>query len=179
MSAFERIALAVREANPTRNASNLDRRALKLIEEFGEAAQAYLNVTSPSNGKSKTWDDVREEIADVLIVALDIAWTPQEAGKFSRYCFMPDHIQLAKLHPLTESDILNAQRNFGRYLRIRNPDDLMELVEAIVSLAWTITPDQIGVSEAAFETRLEGEIERKLQKWTGNRAKMAVVTDDV
>lgn len=66
----------VREANPGRNHENISRRTMKLMEEVGEACQAYLSVTSPTNGKGKTWDDVREELADSVIVALDIALTP-------------------------------------------------------------------------------------------------------
>ena len=66
----------VRDANPTRHHSNLHRRIIKLMEELGEVSEAYLNVTSPANGKGKTWDDVREELADVAIVALDLALTP-------------------------------------------------------------------------------------------------------
>ncbi len=67
---------AIYEANPNRTHTNLVRRILKLSEEMGETAEAYLNVTSASNGKKKTWDDVREELADCVIVALDCAMTP-------------------------------------------------------------------------------------------------------
>src|SRR3954469_6426855 len=92
---FERIAIAVRDANPGRNEANLKRRSIKLSEELGEVAEAYLNVTSASNGKGMTWDDVREEIADVLIVVLDIAWTPlTDANKFAKFTFTPDHVRL-------------------------------------------------------------------------------------
>ena len=69
------IVKAVRAANPTRHNSNLERRMLKLVEEVGEASQALLAVTSVNNGKKKTWDDVREEITDVIVVAIDIALT--------------------------------------------------------------------------------------------------------
>ena len=47
----------------------------KLLEEIGEVSQAFLSVTSESNDKKKTWADVREEAADVLIIAADIALT--------------------------------------------------------------------------------------------------------
>ena len=66
----------VAQANPNRCAPSLERRVTKLLEEIGETAQAFLSVTSERNDRRKTWDDVREEAADVLIVAVDIALTP-------------------------------------------------------------------------------------------------------
>ena len=68
---------AIRDANLTRQSGNYGRRLIKLQEELGEHAEAYLNVTSAGNGKGKTWDDVREEAADILIVAVDVALTPR------------------------------------------------------------------------------------------------------
>ena len=62
-------------ANPTRTVDNIDRRSLKLSEEVGEVSQAVLAVTSDTNLKQKTWTDVLEELADVIIVATDIALT--------------------------------------------------------------------------------------------------------
>ena len=67
---------AIYDANPTRHHGNLIRRLMKQMEELGEAAEAYLNVTSAGNGKKKTWADVREEMADQVIVAVDCALTP-------------------------------------------------------------------------------------------------------
>lgn len=73
----------VSEANLGRHHGNLSRRILKNVEELGEVSEAYLNVTSARNSKGKTWDDVREELADSVIVALDCALTP-----------MPDQLAL-------------------------------------------------------------------------------------
>ena len=72
----------IRDANLKRKVGNMDRRILKIGEEFGEACQAYLSVTSKNNDKKKTWDDVREELTDVLIVTLDVLLTemPDEAN---------------------------------------------------------------------------------------------------
>ena len=72
----------IRDSNPTRDSSLLERRLIKLGEEYGELAQALLSVTSPDNPKCKTWDDVREELSDVVIVALDMLFTimPDEKG---------------------------------------------------------------------------------------------------
>lgn len=75
-SPLDGVVRAITNANPDKHYDNLGRRILKLSEELGEASQAYLNVTSPSNGKNKTWGDVREELADTVIVAVDCALTP-------------------------------------------------------------------------------------------------------
>jgi NTP pyrophosphatase (non-canonical NTP hydrolase) len=45
---------------------------LKLGEEYGEACQAFLSVSSENNSKKKSWADVREELVDVLVVTLDL-----------------------------------------------------------------------------------------------------------
>lgn len=70
------IIAQVASANPQRCKTSLDRRIIKLIEELGEIAEAFLSVTRVCP-KKKTWADVREEAADVLIVAIDIALTLQ------------------------------------------------------------------------------------------------------
>jgi len=67
---------AIMDANPDRESNNLHRRIIKIMEEVGETSEAYLNVTSAHNGKKKRWADVREELADVVIVAVDCALTP-------------------------------------------------------------------------------------------------------
>lgn len=75
---FEKIA----KSNEARNITEIPRRALKLAEETGEVAQAVVAVTSKKNSKRKTWADVREECADVIIIAIDIALTemPDQEG---------------------------------------------------------------------------------------------------
>lgn len=54
---------------------DITQKALKLCEETGEVAQAILSYTNASGCgyKSKTIDDITEEIADVYIVALSLA----------------------------------------------------------------------------------------------------------
>lgn len=62
----------VKIANNQRTMENFSRRLLKLGEEYGEANQAYLSVTSETNSKNKSWCDVREELIDTLVVTLDL-----------------------------------------------------------------------------------------------------------
>lgn len=54
---------------------NLDRKMIKLSEEVGELAEAYLGITSDWNFKNKTEDDFKEEAVDVLLVIFDILLT--------------------------------------------------------------------------------------------------------
>jgi NTP pyrophosphatase (non-canonical NTP hydrolase) len=75
----------IRKANPKRKVANMTRRILKVGEEYGEAAQAYLSVTSKANSKKKSWADVREELTDIIIVAMDVLLTtfPDEDKKMT------------------------------------------------------------------------------------------------
>lgn len=45
---------------------------LKLAEEVGEAAQAVIGArgTNPRKGRSHSWDDVRDEVADTVITGM-------------------------------------------------------------------------------------------------------------
>lgn len=69
------------EANRTRSIKNVERRMLKLVEEVGETAEALLGATSANNYKGKSFDDVREELVDCLILVLDILLTPMPDQK--------------------------------------------------------------------------------------------------
>ncbi len=62
-------------ANPNRDVKTISRRIIKLQEEIGEVSEAYLYSTTENNTKGKTWDDVREEAIDTVIIGLDIALT--------------------------------------------------------------------------------------------------------
>ncbi|MBT2482446.1 MazG-like family protein [Streptomyces sp. ISL-94] len=45
---------------------------LKLGEEFGEAAQAVIGAkgTNPRKGRSHSWEDVHDEVCDVIITGM-------------------------------------------------------------------------------------------------------------
>ena len=58
-----------------RTIDNIERRALKSMEELGEMAEAVLSATSVSGGKAKTYLDIVEEACDVVIMGLDVALT--------------------------------------------------------------------------------------------------------
>lgn len=75
MDILKQIYEVVNKRQPTFSERYTHRRTSKLAEETGEVNEAFLSVTSESNGKNKTWTDVREEAVDSAIVALDIALT--------------------------------------------------------------------------------------------------------
>lgn len=67
------ILKAIKDLNCNRSLEHLPRRLLKLQEESGETAQAYLQLTSLNNPKNKSWEDILEEAVDTAITSLDIA----------------------------------------------------------------------------------------------------------
>ena len=72
----------VYEANKDRrHHTNIERRSMKTMEELGELCNAYLSVTSKLNRKQKTWTNVREEMVDTLIMAIDLLYTPFPGGE--------------------------------------------------------------------------------------------------
>jgi NTP pyrophosphatase (non-canonical NTP hydrolase) len=176
MELLERLAEAIRDANPNRSIANLNRRILKLIEEYGEATQAYLNVTSPANAKNKTWADVREELTDCFIVAVDIGWTLL-SGETELATVLPPILPESAGLPFSEGFLLHFGVLLGQFINSRGRDDLARIITAICYLNLTTfadldQPDQI-------ERRLEFDINRKLEKWDANRKKMKIVTHDV
>ncbi|MCK9531856.1 MAG: MazG-like family protein [Gammaproteobacteria bacterium] len=75
MDILQQIFEVVNKRQPLYQERYTHRRVTKLSEETGEVSEAFLSVTSESNGKNKTFEDVREEAVDSAIVALDIALT--------------------------------------------------------------------------------------------------------
>ena len=65
-----------------RRHDNLHRKLMKTMEEVGELSEALMGVTSKTNYKNKTWEDVLEESVDVVLMGLDIALTipPRECS---------------------------------------------------------------------------------------------------
>lgn len=176
MSVFDEVSILVRDANPGRQAANIRRRAMKLMEELGEIAQAWLNVTSPSNGKGKTWDDVREEIADCLIVALDVGWT-----------VLPTEVEVPTITfptfpmPVAFNDamVFDTCWYLGKFGRDFVRSHITQVIEHVQVMTLCAFPDQLDASMEQIESQLLIEVKRKLAKWSANRATMAVVTDDV
>lgn len=100
---------AVKISNPSRTNKKLWRAIMKISEEAGEVAQAYLSVTSDVNLKKKTWDDVRTEIVDVMFASLDaiVMAMPDEEG-------LSDKEIKERFYKIFEK---KYQKNFEKYQR--------------------------------------------------------------
>lgn len=173
---MENIIRMIRDANPERSPATLFRRMFKLTEEFGEHAEAYLNVTSKNNGKGKTWDDVREEIADSLIVAIDVALTPPimdiGVNEVEHLLFNISYAPIP--YSDYETSMLGVSSLIGTLsiiVRDGRGDILpiVDLVELISGMAITALPDQEGLSTDVLLKNLEHMIDTKLTKWKTNR----------
>lgn len=166
MTIGEQIIKMVEDVNPNRSPNNVSRRLLKILEELGESAEAYLGVTSTHNYKNKSWDDLREEAVDTLIVLVDVALTDTRLPN-ATYLIAPA-ITTASVHknPVDVYRMLcrvaGAVANTA--LHISEEDDIGALgaiikgIEAISRIAF-----QNSSHDAVLEV-----IERKLNKWKKN-----------
>ena len=91
----------IRDANIERQDIEFNRRILKMMEELGELSEAYLNASSKHNYKSKTYKDVREELADLMLMVVDMCATrmPGEEHMSNKEF---EEMQLALLHKKIE-----------------------------------------------------------------------------
>ncbi len=86
MNLFKKKFNLIKEIQKTgdefRSSDNLHRKMMKTMEEVGELSEALMGVTSKTNYKNKTWEDVLEESVDVVLMGLDIALTipPRECS---------------------------------------------------------------------------------------------------
>lgn len=186
----------IERANVERNFTTVPRRLMKIGEELGEVAEAFLGVTSLSNPKGKTLHDLREEVADVMIVAIDTALTPVP---FKTFADAPADIDRV------EARLLGTAFEAGG--KVRTPAEFMEdyfrflgalSYVSLLVLAVPSEPEpgsdadfhlyqvQTGLYDIAeqasllamraakavdgdeFMTALAAEVERKLAKWTAN-----------
>lgn len=193
MGQIVQIVDLVAEANPTRTFENLGRRIIKLGEEFGEVSEAYLNVTSASNGKGLTWDDVREEFADVAIVALDVALTVFEGERARANDIKADLIDLVKAEcgptkvvtEPRETMMLRLMSSIGRLAFLAEVgghsskvrEQAQSTVVVAIQCARQMLPDQPNLPQATIDTNLHTEVVRKLAKWKRNRDTGTVATD--
>lgn len=159
------VLAAVLQANPTRDRASLDRRVLKLIEELGESAEAFLGITSETNPKKKDWADVREEAADVLIIAADMALTPLRDGddpqpRLHRYVSTNLHRINRGFHDLIKRlSRLNA--SFGDVCH-DDPDAGYQYAAELVRYAFALND---LVKDRDQPSQLMTEVQRKIKKW--------------
>ena len=183
---IDKLIEMVREVNPGRKHSNLNRKLIKVAEEIGEIAEAYLNVTSSFNGKNKTWADVREEIVDVLILAIDISLTPwptQDTPHNLRTAVFD--LGLSNYNDFEDAFMWLSASSTSAYMERRadSPNQFRNSMRSVfreaVNLAYTPFPDQPDITLEELEAALEKEMRRKLDKWVAKMARMENPTDDL
>lgn len=86
------------------------RRTVKLGEESGEVFKAVFGITSEINPKNLSYDDLREELVDTIIVAADMLFTTY-----------PDEIQDQSFEELLESRSAIFDNKIDKWLKDKKP----------------------------------------------------------
>jgi NTP pyrophosphatase (non-canonical NTP hydrolase) len=119
-------------------------RIIKLMEESGEVAQAWIGYTgqNPRKGKTHTRDDVRDELADVAVTALCAARHFSE----NEYAF-----RMAMLNPPMVADV-HADHGWRSDL----PSVIAQIGSEIgaANRAWLIRDNGYGSNESEVIARL-------------------------
>jgi CheY-like chemotaxis protein len=162
----------IRNANPDRQTATLKRRISKLLEEVGELSEAWLNVTSTTNGKGKAWEDVREEAADCLIVAVDIHLTglngtPADITHDVRLG-IPDDFQNLKLLLAQQAAMAGVAIVTGDFRQAAFY--AAQAATNAIDICLTPLPDQPDATLDDLASALDAMVTRKLAKWTSSRA---------
>jgi len=164
----------IAQANPMRSTANLDRRLIKMLEELGELAEAFLSVTSEHNDRNKTWADVQEEAVDVLIVATDIALTPlnedQDAQAVQQRLIAYTQNN-AHLIDLGFNDLIwricGFNTSFANYYR-HDQRYAEQFASNLVCYAFALNE----LLDHPQPKQLCGEVTRKIMKWKRRRPKI-------
>lgn len=174
---FNELVNKVAAANPSRNADNLYRRLLKVIEEMGETSEAYLSVTSPANYKNKSWLDYREEAVDTLIVLIDISLT--QLTNFPPAALIPFNIRLATEHSfdnpakleVCKFEVIRAVGAAEQHLRDNKPiafyGALSRAIQAAADMCFARIPNDHDPK--VISSRITELFDKKLQKWISNQ----------
>ncbi|MBC8739774.1 hypothetical protein F6X40_23970 [Paraburkholderia sp. UCT31] len=165
------------------------RRLIKALEEQGEVAEAFLNLTG-KNGKGKTLDDLQEEVVDVFLVMADalfeyirhlpavrseegmhmrasadaILWTVGEPAAFDDFSA---RLWVFSRRLLTAQDALveatNAPEDLDRSDWLGTT--LLEAYKMAVRMMHTRIAGGAEQSAGALEHRLLLLLEKKIAKW--------------
>jgi hypothetical protein len=127
---------------------------------------------------------MREELADSLIVVLDVAWTQLPNEPFVK--IGATTLGRSVVHPFESSHVFDAMFHIaafgqhvsdGTYHRARS--HIARALDIVSGMAMSAMPDQENWSAGDLEQQLLMEVKRKLGKWARQRAAMEIVTDDV
>lgn len=175
MASSNEVFTAIREANPTRSHVCVNRRLLKIMEELGEASEAYLSRTSKSNYKHKTWDDFRVECVDILIVMLDVAMTPLPWSNWPPEALLHLQYEEGRLAPVKTLEGIekllfdvstaicsanNAMNNTDSAIGFYGA--VSRGVKAATQLCYAVIP---GENKADIEKLVYNTVLAKIQKW--------------
>jgi hypothetical protein len=184
----------IEEVIEDRDFNSIERRISKFYEEFGEVNEAYLNVTSALNVKNKTYDDLREEIADCVIVALDVLLTiipdkhtyiynvildyedihPKKIRNLDG--FLDNSFELIRIYSKTTSDLALVKKYFSHSdisSKTENLDNkrflaakqLANIVPYLFDMAYIRMPDKENLSLAEIAQDFENIVKLKILKW--------------
>lgn len=156
---------SVRNANTQRSIKNFDRRCEKFLEELGELAEARLGYTSKNNPKNKTFDDVKEEVVDVLIVALDIALT------FKSNIVYWEHLTETYINPDINYEYIlkDIVGEFGSlWLKKTGHFDFIKCALNLVD----------NIFKNIDEQEIIDMVDKKIAKWMNGRSTVITVDDE-
>lgn len=169
MTIGEQIITMVQDTNPYRTPNNLSRRLIKVLEELGEAAEAYLGATSSHNYKDKSWDDLREEAVDSLIVLVDVALTDTKFPNPS-YLIAPaittasqnkNAVDVTKMLYRIAGSVSSTAMHLSEEDDIGAMGALIKGIESASRIAFMNTGPDVVLEL----------VEQKLNKWKANMAK--------
>jgi NTP pyrophosphatase (non-canonical NTP hydrolase) len=156
---------SIKNANPERSVASIKRRLLKMSEEKGEVCEAILNLTCEKNSKNKTWDDLREELVDCFIVAVDIALTfdvnfiftnhirhldVYDENNFIKKMLVTDHLLSSLIFEIDEEEKVCSSKS---------------IAILFFELATLVFPDKENPTPEEIFENFSLEIERKINKW--------------
>lgn len=142
-----------------------NRRIIKLMEELGEVSEAFLNVTSPNNRKNKSWNDVREELVDSFIVAIDIHVLKTKVLSLDNHV---DLIQVISSYDEKdfESSFIQINSFINRLVTNTCSDKTMnDLINVLANLALIRFPDIDAETDEQIKQRFDDMFISKINKW--------------
>jgi NTP pyrophosphatase (non-canonical NTP hydrolase) len=164
----------IKETNPSRSLSTTQRRLMKIGEETGEVWQALLDVTGTTHTRNMTWEDVREELVDCFIVAIDaaLAFNPNLTFDFHiRHIMKFDQVYFVDKMFLTSHFIYSLNNTLDDYAK----DETVDLSTGICvskslailfyELGVMIFPDHDTETEEELRDHFHAVANRKIEKW--------------
>lgn len=108
-----------------RSHDTLQRKIMKISEEIGELNEAYLQITSKNNYKNKNWNNVREELIDLLVITIDCLMTELPIDDNKSLYEISKNIDTIINKKLLKLNSLSTNKDYDKYVNIvRNGYDI-------------------------------------------------------